>query len=90
MPAAAAGTAGLSGWPDGIDSESALNGLLLLLMSCRNRPVCIPTPGVQLVTLTHVEDVAAMLAAVPGNPAAIRQYYNVCSDRQISHTGMAS
>jgi nucleoside-diphosphate-sugar epimerase len=49
--------------------------------------VCIPTPGVQLVTLSHVEDVASMLAAVPGNPAAIRQYYNVCSDRQISFTG---
>lgn len=59
-------------------------------MSRRNRPVCIPTPGVQLVTLTHVEDVASMLAAVPGTPAAIRQYYNVCSDRQISHTGMFS
>lgn len=54
---------------------------------CRDRPVCIPTPGVQLVTLSHVEDVASMLATVPGNPAAIRQYYNVCSDRQISFTG---
>lgn len=55
----------------------------------RDRPVCIPTPGVQLVTLSHVEDVASMLAIVPGNPAAIRQYYNVCSDRQISFTGIA-
>jgi hypothetical protein len=42
---------------------------------------------VQLVTLSHVEDVASMLASVPGNPAAIRQYYNVCSDRQISFVG---
>jgi len=50
--------------------------------------VPIPTPGVQLVTLSHVEDVASMLALVPGNPAAIRQYYNVCSDRQISFTGV--
>lgn len=49
--------------------------------------MCIPTPGVQLVTLSHVEDVASMLASVPGNPAAIRQYYNVCSDRQISFVG---
>jgi hypothetical protein len=49
--------------------------------------VPIPAPGVQLVTLSHVEDVAAMLAAVPGNPAAVRQYYNVCSDRQISFVG---
>jgi len=54
----------------------------------RDRPVPIPTPGVQLVTLSHVEDVASMLALVPGNPAAIRQYYNVCSDRQISFTGI--
>lgn len=58
-----------------------------LYLPCRDRPVCIPTPGVQLVTLSHVEDVASMLACVPGNPAAIRQYYNVCSDRQISFTG---
>lgn len=47
----------------------------------------IPTPGVQLVTLTHVEDVASMLAAVPGNPAAVRQYFNVCSDRAITFDG---
>jgi hypothetical protein len=42
---------------------------------------------VQLVTLSHVEDVASMLAAVPGNSAAIRQHYNICSDRQISFVG---
>lgn len=50
--------------------------------------MCIPAPGVQLVTLSHVEDIASMLAEVPGNPAAIRQYYNTCSDRQISFTGV--
>ena len=37
------------------------------------RPVPIPTPGIQLTTLTHVEDVASMLAAVPGNKNAIGQ-----------------
>ena len=47
----------------------------------------IPVPGDQLVTLSHVEDVASMLAAVPGNPAAVRQYYNVCSDRAVTFTG---
>lgn len=47
----------------------------------------IPTPGVQLVTLTHVEDVASMLAAVRGNKAAIGQHYNVCSDRAITFQG---
>ncbi|KAF8070909.1 CSP41A [Scenedesmus sp. PABB004] len=54
----------------------------------RDRPVPIPVPGVQLVTLTHVEDVASMLAAVPGNPAAIRQHYNVCSDRAVTFQGI--
>ena len=28
-----------------------------------------------------------MLAAVPGNAAAVRQYYNVCSDRAVTFTG---
>lgn len=53
----------------------------------RDRPVPIPVPGMQLVTLTHVEDVASMLAAVPGNKAAIGQHYNVCSDRAITFQG---
>jgi len=54
----------------------------------RDRPVPIPAPGMQLVTLTHVEDVAAMLASVPGNPNAVQQMYNVCSDRCISFVGI--
>ncbi|KAI8477102.1 MAG: NAD(P)-binding protein [Monoraphidium minutum] len=54
----------------------------------RNRPVPIPVPGMQLVTLTHVEDVASMLAAVPGNKAAIGQHYNVCSDRAVTFQGI--
>ena len=49
----------------------------------------IPAPGVQLTSLTHVEDVAAMLAAVPGNRAAIGQHYNICSDRAITFNGIA-
>lgn len=61
--------------------------LLLPLARPRDRPVPIPAPGVQLVTLTHVEDVASMLAAVPGNSAAIRQHYNVCSDRAVTFSG---
>jgi len=55
----------------------------------RDRPVPIPAPGVQLTTLTHVEDVASMLAAVPGNPKAVGQMYNICSDRCITFTGIA-
>ena len=30
----------------------------------RDRPVPIPAPGIQLVALSHVEDVASMLAKV--------------------------
>jgi nucleoside-diphosphate-sugar epimerase len=55
----------------------------------RDRPVPIPAPRVQLVTLTHVGDVAAMLAAVPGNKAAIGQQYNLVSDRCITLNGIA-
>ncbi|GAX85380.1 hypothetical protein CEUSTIGMA_g13407.t1 [Chlamydomonas eustigma] len=55
----------------------------------RDRPVPIPTPGVQLTTLTHVEDVASMMALVPGNKKAIGQHYNVCSDRAITFQGIA-
>lgn len=53
----------------------------------RDRPVPIPGSGVQLTTLTHVEDVASMLAAVPGNAKAIGQQYNICSDRCITFSG---
>eukprot|EP00879_Flechtneria_rotunda_P022838 GHRR01024133.1.p2 GENE.GHRR01024133.1~~GHRR01024133.1.p2 ORF type:complete len:109 (-),score=28.02 GHRR01024133.1:1483-1809(-) len=54
----------------------------------RDRPVPLPEPGVQLVTLTHIKDVASMLAAVPGNHAAIGQHYNVCSDRAVTFQGI--
>ncbi|KXZ47050.1 hypothetical protein GPECTOR_38g287 [Gonium pectorale] len=55
----------------------------------RDRPVLIPAPGIQLTSLTHVEDVASMLALVPGNRDAIGEHYNVCSDRCISFVGIA-
>ena len=38
--------------------------------------------------MTHVEDVASMLAAVPGNHKAIGQSYNVCSDRTYTFDGV--
>ena len=47
----------------------------------RDRPVCIPSPGIQCTSMTHVEDVASMLACVPGNEAAIGQDFNAGSDR---------
>jgi nucleoside-diphosphate-sugar epimerase len=55
----------------------------------RDRPVPIPSPGLQLTTLSHVDDVASMLAAVPGHPGAVGQHFNVCSDRCISFDGIA-
>ena len=55
----------------------------------RDRPVPIPIPGVQLTTLTHVEDVASMLAAIVGNKDAIGKQYNICSDRAITFQGIA-
>lgn len=54
----------------------------------RDRPVCLPEPGVQLTSLTHVEDVASMLAAVIGNKKAIGQQYNICSDRAVTFQGI--
>ncbi len=47
----------------------------------------IPAPGIQLVNLSHVEDLANMLALVPGNAAAVRQHFNLASDRCISFDG---
>ena len=54
----------------------------------RGRPVPLPAPGVPLVTLTHVDDVASLLATVPGNAAAVGQHFNSCSDRAVSHVGV--
>jgi nucleoside-diphosphate-sugar epimerase len=54
----------------------------------RDRPVPIPAPGIQLVNLTHVEDVASMMAKVPGNSAAVGQHYNVVSERYITFDGI--
>jgi hypothetical protein len=51
--------------------------------------VPIPGPGVQLTTLSHVEDLAAMMALVPGNPKALKQHFNLCSDRCITFDGIA-
>lgn len=54
----------------------------------RNRPVPLPQPGIQLVALSHVEDLADMMAKVPGCEAAIGQEFNLASDRAITHEGI--
>lgn len=55
----------------------------------RDRPVPIPAPGIQLTSLSHVEDLADMMARVPGNDIAIGRHFNLCSDRCISFDGIA-
>eukprot|EP01026_Neomeris_dumetosa_P015092 TRINITY_DN1568_c0_g1_i4.p2 TRINITY_DN1568_c0_g1~~TRINITY_DN1568_c0_g1_i4.p2 ORF type:complete len:351 (-),score=60.68 TRINITY_DN1568_c0_g1_i4:174-1226(-) len=54
----------------------------------RDRPVPLPAPGVQLTSVSHIEDVAAMMAMVPGNSKAVEQHFNVSSDRCITFTGI--
>jgi nucleoside-diphosphate-sugar epimerase len=54
----------------------------------RDRPVPIPGPGIQLTSLSNVEDLADMMARVPGNPGAVQQHFNLCSDRCITFDGI--
>lgn len=56
----------------------------------RDRPVPIPVPGIQMTSLTHVEDVASMMSMVVGNDNAIGKSFNLCSDRYISLAGIAN
>lgn len=55
-------------------------------MSTAVVPTCA---GIQLTSVSHVEDVAAMMAAAAGNHAAIKQHYNACSDRTYTLDGIA-
>ena len=54
---------------------------------CRDRPVPIPAPGSQLTSLSHVDDLADMMARVPGNRRAVGEHFNLCSDRCITFDG---
>ena len=55
----------------------------------RDRPVAIPGSGVQLTSLSNVEDLANMMALVPGNQAAIGEHFNMTSDRYVTLDGVA-
>jgi nucleoside-diphosphate-sugar epimerase len=68
-----------------VDPSQAPTGQQVFV--CRDRPVPIPAPGIQLVNLSHVEDLAEMLAAVPGNDSAVKQHFNLASDRAITFDG---
>ena len=51
------------------------------------RPVLVPAEGFPFVHLVHVQDVADLMASIPGNERAIGQTYNVASDEVTSVTG---
>jgi nucleoside-diphosphate-sugar epimerase len=55
----------------------------------RDRPVPIPGNGMHLTQLGHVQDLAAAMTAVLGNPRAIGQVYNVSGDRFVTFDGLA-
>jgi len=55
----------------------------------RGRPICIPGSGVQLTTVSHAEDVASMLAAAVGNPAAAGRVFNAVGGRGVTLLGFA-
>ncbi|CAG9466572.1 unnamed protein product [Pedinophyceae sp. YPF-701] len=54
----------------------------------RDRPVPIPAPGTQLTSISHVEDVAEMLALVPGCEAAKGEIFQLCGDKAITFDGL--
>jgi len=55
----------------------------------RNRPVLIPGSGCQLVSLSHYEDCARLMAAALGKERAVYQTYNLTSPAAVSFDGVA-
>jgi nucleoside-diphosphate-sugar epimerase len=51
------------------------------------RPILIPGEGFPFVHLVHVQDVADLMASIPGNPNAIGKIYNVAGSEITSITG---
>lgn len=68
-------------------SDSVRFNILFFETRFRDRPVPLPSPGIQMTSLSHVEDIASMLATVPGNASALKQEFNICSDRCVSFEG---
>jgi nucleoside-diphosphate-sugar epimerase len=52
------------------------------------KPVAIPAPGEQLVCLTHVSDVAAMIIAAILHPSACDEVFNCGTDRYVTYRGL--
>ncbi|NET39101.1 MAG: NAD-dependent epimerase/dehydratase family protein [Cyanothece sp. SIO1E1] len=55
----------------------------------RDRPIPIPSHGLPITQLGHVQDLAKAMAAVLGNAQAIGQIYNVAGDRYVTFDGLA-
>ncbi len=55
----------------------------------RDRPLPIPGDGMALTQMGHVADLAAAMAAVLGNPAAVGQIYNISGERAVTFDGLA-
>lgn len=55
----------------------------------RDKPVPIPAPGVQLTSLTNVEDVASMIVCAVGCDGAKKETFNIATDRYVSLDGVA-
>ncbi len=51
------------------------------------RPILVPAQGFPFVHLVHVQDVADLMASVPGNVAAVGKTYNVAGSEISSITG---
>ena len=43
----------------------------------------------QLVCLTHIEDVCSLIASAIGHPAAIKQVFNCGTDRYIGYKALS-
>lgn len=55
----------------------------------RKLPIPLPLTGEQLVCLTHIEDVASLIAAAVGHPNAMNQVFNCGTDKYVSYKGIA-
>jgi nucleoside-diphosphate-sugar epimerase len=51
------------------------------------RPILVPAEGFPFVHLVHVQDVADLMASIPGNPNAVGKIYNVAGSELTSITG---
>lgn len=51
------------------------------------RPILVPAEGFPFVHLVHVQDVADLMASIPGNPSAVGKTYNVAGGEITSVTG---